>query len=505
MSRQSMYLCVCAVLVSCAGSVRAEVQPHNLFTEGAVLQQGMPVPVWGTGRDGEKVTVTFGRSRAATVVRDGRWLVRLPAMKASATAGTLTIQGDNRVEIKNVLVGEVWICSGQSNMQWPISASAEPEKVIAESADPGMRLFTVPRRATDVPLANVDARWVECGPRTTPDFSAVAYHFGRMLRKALKVPVGLISTNFGGTPAEAWTRREVLAADPELAPILERHIRAVEAFGAAYRQYLDAAAAWRPGAGERPRRPADPAESFQRPCGLYNAMIAPLIPYAIAGAIWYQGESNAGRAYEYRRLFPAMIRNWREDWGQGDFPFLYVQLAPFMRIQAEPMESAWAELREAQTMTLRLVPRTGMAVITDLGDEADIHPKRKAPVGERLALAALRIAYGKPIVYSGPMVAGHSIRGRVVTLRFTHVGGGLRPVGEPLTGFTVAGADRKWHNAQARVVGNTVRVWSDAVQRPVAVRFGWANYPVVNLRNAEGLPASPFRTDDWPGVTAPRR
>jgi sialate O-acetylesterase len=305
-----------------------------------------------------------------------------------------------------------------------------------------------------------------------PDFSAVAYFFGRDLQSKLGVPVGMIHTSYGGTPAEAWTSRAALEANADLKSLLAS-----------------------PPAG---------TQAFQRPTGLYNAMIHPLIPYAIKGAIWYQGESNAGRAYQYKTLFPTMIRNWRQDWGQGDFPFLFVQLAPFHKKVSQPGDSQWAELREAQRLTLKQVPATAMAVITDVGDEDDIHPQKKEPVGQRLALAALALAYGKDVEYSGPAYAGMEVRGHEIWLRFDHVDGGLVAMGDALEGFTIAGADQKFHPATAEIRGDKVVVSSPEVSQPVAVRYGWADYPVVNLANRAGLLASPFATDDFPWITAPK-
>jgi sialate O-acetylesterase len=441
-------------------------------------------------------------------------MVRLDPMEAGGPF-TLTIRGRNNVEVRDVLVGEVWVCSGQSNMQWPMKLSDMPEPdTIQKSSDPQMRLFTVPRRAADTPQSDVQARWEPCDPSTLPEFSAVAYFFGRRLRQELNVPVGLISSNYGGTPAEAWTSCAALRFDPVLRNLLDRQAQAAAAYPSrlaewrramdAHRQEADKA---RQEGREPPRPPAqpqDPAESPQRPGGLYNAMIAPLIPYAIRGVIWYQGESNAGEAWLYRRLFPAMIRNWRANWGQGDFPFLFVQLAPYTRIKPEPGDSKWAELREAQLLTALNVPNTAMAVITDLGDEDDIHPRRKAPVGERLALAALAKAYARKVEYSGPVYRKMQVEGSRVRLSFDHAEGGLVVHGDRLTGFAIAGGDGRFVNAEARVEGDQVIVWSPQVPRPAAVRFGWADYPVVNLYNRAGLPASPFRTDDFPMVTAPR-
>lgn len=449
-----------AVLALAASTAQAGVKPNNLFTDGAVLQRGVKVPVWGTGRPGEKVTVEFqGQEVSTTADKDGTWRVELAPMEAGGPS-ELSIHGDYEVEIKDVLVGEVWICSGQSNMQWSVKASADPEATIASAGDPKLHLFTVPRAPADQPLKEVVSRWEPCTKETVPEFSAVAYAFGRELRKALGVPVGLINTSYGGTPAEAWTSRPVLESNE------------------AFKSILD-----------------NPGKGPHAPAGLYNAMIAPLVPYAIQGAIWYQGESNASRAAQYRTLFPAMIKTWRDAWGQGEFPFLFVQLAPFMAIKSEPSESHWAELREAQLMTLSASPRTGMAVITDLGDEKDIHPKQKQPVGARLALAARALAHKEDIVYSGPIFKEMKVEDGKAALTFSHLGGGLMAKVGDLKGFTVAGPDGKFVNAKAEIQGDKVIVSAEGISEPKAVRFGWADYPVVNLYNEEGLPASPFRTD----------
>jgi sialate O-acetylesterase len=327
----------------------------------------------------------------------------------------------------------------------------------------------------------------------------VAWFFGHELRRALKVPVGLINSSVGGTPAEAWTSSAALEADPELKGILERYAEQVKNYdpAAAAAQHERAlerhqqAVAKAKAAGEKPpqapRRPADPRKANVRPCGLYNAMIAPLQPYAIAGAIWYQGESNSGRAAEYRKLFPAMIQNWRQAWGQGEFPFLFVQIAPHERMTPE--------IREAQLVTWQKVPRTAMAVIIDIGNEKDIHPTQKEPVGARLALAARAIAYGEKIEYSGPVYASMKVEGDRAILSFTHIGDGLLAKDGDLRGFTVAGADGSFVPAKAVIDGDKVAVASPEVTTPVAVRYGWANTPDVNLFNKEGLPATPFRTD----------
>lgn len=510
--RKSLFLSIALALLIGAAAPAA-VKPNNLFSNGAVLQQGQPVPVWGTAGGNEKVTVEFQNQKVSTTAKDGQWRIQLKPLHAGGPY-TMTIRGEDTVTVENILVGEVWVCSGQSNMEWSLSASANAQEHITNAKDPQLRLFTVPRAASDKPVGEVNARWQEAGPDTVPKFSAVGYFFGRDLRKARKVPVGLIHSSVGGTPAEAWTNRTTLEANPDFKSILNSYDQAVANYPKAMEKYKEAmekhkemVAQAKAEGKQPPRAPGLPygPESLTRPSGLYNAMIRPLQPYAIRGAIWYQGESNAGRAYQYRTLFPAMIRNWRSDWGQGDFTFLFVQLAPFKKIEPEPQESDWAELREAQFLTTRAVPHTGMAVITDVGEENDIHPKKKEPVGARLALLARGIAYGERITYEGPIYDTMKVEGNRVVLKFKHTSGDLMAVGGELKGFAVAGEDRKFVNAQAKIEGHNVIVSSPQVARPVAVRYGWANYPVVNLANKEGLYASPFRTDDFPMVTMPKQ
>jgi len=494
-------------------TAQAAVKPHALFTEHMVLQQGRDVFVWGTADPGERVTVRIQNQEvAATAGDDGKWQVRLKPLTVGGPY-ELTIAGTNSITLKDVLVGEVWVASGQSNMQWPVNRSADAEKNIAESANPQMRLFTVPRIATKDPQDNVDAAWQTCGPESVPEFSAVAYFFGRALQQQLKVPVGLINTSYGGTPAEAWTSRQKLAATSDLQAMVTADDQLMAAYPEAQKKYEEALKQWEVAAKaakdagqkepDKPQPPVGPGHPH-RPTGLYNAMIHPLLPYAIRGAIWYQGESNAGRAYQYRTLFPAMIASWREAWGQDEFPFLFVQLAPFMKIVDQPGDSAWAELREAQLLTTTSTPNTAMAVITDVGDEADIHPQKKQPVGERLALAARALAYGEKIEYSGPTFDKQQVDGSKIVLNFKHVGEGLEAKEGALKGFAIAGSDRVFKNAQAEIQGETVVVSSPEVPQPVAVRYGWANFPLGNLWNKNGLPASPFRTDDFPLTTKPQ-
>jgi sialate O-acetylesterase len=519
-------LAALAILLSpIVGIAGAAVTPHPLFSEGAVIQRGKPVPVWGTASPGEKVTVKLQDQQATTTASDGKWSVTLQPLQAGGPL-TMVITGDKTpapVELKDVLVGEVWICSGQSNMAMTLKTTDGADEAIAASNDPMLRLFTVPRgtsqaERTDMSAANFTIKagrdaWKPAGPDSVPSFSAVAYYFGRDLRKALGVPVGLIHTSVGGTPAEAWTRRAALEAEPALANVFEADARAMadypqalERFKVAQETHKKAVAEAKEKGEKPPQAPRPPAgpNSTGRPAVLYNAMVAPLVPYAIEGAIWYQGESNAGRAYQYQTLLSSMIKSWRGAWNQGDFPFLIVQLAPYMKIVTEPGESAWAELREAQLKTTKSVPNTALAVITDVGEENDVHPKKKAPVGARLALAARAIAYGeKNLEYSGPEYLGMEVKDGKAVLRLSHVGAGLVSRGGALKGFSIAGDDRTFVNADAEIQGDTVIVQSPSVPNPVAVRYGWANYPLGNLWNNDGLPASPFRTDEFPLSTRP--
>lgn len=503
-----MVLCLCL-----GGSPFADVKPHTLISENMVLQRGMPVPIWGTADDGEEVTLQFQDQYLTTKAKDGKWEFVLENVKPGGPF-QLTLQGKNLVVINNVMVGDVWICSGQSNMQWPVAASNNADIEIAYSDFPGIRLLTVPRQVAGAPQETFEGEWKVCGPDTVASFSAVGYFFGRELHQTLDVPIGLIHSSWGGTPAESWTSKSVLMKHEILKPIVHRWQRDLENFKERLEslegEYLEwkekAAAAEAEGkpVPPMPSVPNDPRRHHWRPSGLFNAMISPLLDYPIKGAIWYQGESNAARAYQYRTLFPAMIKNWRDAWDQGDFPFLFVQLANFISTPRQH-EEAWAELREAQTEALSL-PNTGMAVTIDIGDPNDIHPRNKQDVGKRLALAAQAIAYGQDVVYSGPIYDSMNIEGDMIRIRFKHVDGGLTTKdGEELRGFTIAGEDQEFKTAQAMIDRDTVIVSSAWVSDPVAVRYSWKDNPNGNLFNEEGLPASPFRTDDWPGVTVNER
>lgn len=494
---------------------QAEVKLHNLFTEGAVLQREKKVPVWGTARSGEQVIVEIAGQRVSTTAENDRWIAYLKPLKAGGPY-TLKVQGDNLVEVKNIYAGEVFVCSGQSNMEWPLIAAENGASAVADANDPDLHLFNVPKTVSFEPLREVNTKWTPCNPETAKGFSAVGYYFGRMLRQKLKVPVGLIESAWGGTPAEAWTSRDALRAKTELDKMVvaQDAYRKVypglkEAYDRDLQKYqkdLERSRAENTPEPKKPQEPGNPLNPWA-PSSLYNGMIAPLLPYGIRGAIWYQGESNAGRAHQYGTLFPAMIQDWRDNWLQGDFAFYFVQLAPWA--PAEP--GTWPELRETQLLTLSKLKNTGMAVITDIGDKTDIHPRKKQPVGERLALWGLAKIYGLPVEYSGPQFENVEFKDDKAYISFSHVANGLSTAGdgtqghiEQVLGFEVMGPEGRYYHAQARIEGNKVVAWSKEVPAPVAVRYGWENYPVVNLFNRAGLPASPFRTDDLPYITKGR-
>ena len=513
---------------------QAEVRLHHLFTDHMVLQRDKAVPVWGWADDGEEVTVEFRGRTERTRARHGRWQVKLGKLHAGGP-DDLKVTGRNQLVVHDVLVGEVWIASGQSNMEWPMRASDNPLPDIVGASNPQLRLFTVPKLKSLTPVNDVEASWQETGPTSVTNFSAVAYYFGRYLQNELRVPVGIIHTSWGGSPAEVWMSDRVLLGDRTYKrEILDTHTEQMRGYTEAKAKFEEEQAeAKQAGRAFDKKAPDAP---YWRPTELYNGMIAPLLPCAIQGAIWYQGESNADRAHQYRNLFADMIRNWRTDWDQGEFTFLLVQLAPFKEIKDQPAESTWAELREAQTLATQRLKNVGMAVITDVGDEKDIHPRWKRPVGERLGQAARHIAYGQEVLPSGPVFRKLAVKGHNAIVHFDNVGQGLfggprsdirsRPVTTqqaaltynlqtgtletPLVGFSIAGADRKFVWADAKIVGDTVVVSSPQVPKPAAVRFGWADFPVVNLFGRPGpglppLPASPFRSDDWSMITAPKK
>jgi len=494
-----------------AAPALAQVQPASVFSDHMVLQRNKPIAVWGTATAGEKVTLTLDTLTAtATADQDGRWLAHLDAHAAGGPF-TLQLEGKNKVTINDVLLGDVWVCSGQSNMSWTVERHKDSLAAVTDAKDVQLRLLTVPRAANAKPQLSTKAKWQTASPETLRKFSAVAYGFGRHLRQHVNVPIGLVHNSWGGTRAEAWTREAMLKKHDVLEPILsrwdvtyKRYPRAKKRFDEALSQWQAKAKLARAAGKKPPRKPGPPLGPDHRhaPARLFHGMVTPLLPMSIRGVIWYQGEANALRAYQYRTLFPALIRDWRDAFGQGQLPFLFVQLASFGAKTTHP--HTWPELREAQTMTLDL-PNTGMACTIDLGLEKNIHPPHKLEVGRRLALWALAGTYGQDVVPSGPLYAHHTIEGDQVRISFEHVGKGLTCKGDTLTGFEIATADGKFLPATAKIDGDTVVVSHPGMKAPRHVRYAWLNWPAYSLFNADGLPASSFRTDQRTGVTAEAR
>ena len=544
-----------------AGAAFAEVRLPNIFGDGMILQRDMAVPVWGWATAGEKVTVSFGgQEKSATADASGKWMVRLDAMPASRSPQEMTVAGRNTLTLKDALVGEVWLCGGQSNMEMAVRGCFNFEAESAAATNSAIRQIKVGLSCAAAPKDDLDAstgKWTVCSPETVGRFTAAGYFFAREIAKELDVPVGLINDNWGGTRIEPWTPPEgfrLEASVPQIGEIsrtVDSWNPATEIGREALRQYLAKLKEWIPAAEAAlaaeqmpPPAPKSPGPDLvnSTPTVLFNAMIAPVVPYAIRGALWYQGESNGDEGVTYLHKMKALIGSWRRLWGEGDFPFYYVQLAAWQR--SDPDKPAggdgWARLREAQLQALA-IPNTVMSVTIDIGDAADnIHPKNKQDVGRRLALWALARTYGKNIEFSGPLYKSHVIEGDKVRIVFDHAAGGLiageknglAPVKEVMDGklkwFAIAGQDKVWHWADAVIDGQTVLVSSSKVPEPVAVRYAFAMNPEgpngdrqydavssskvpapvvlryelmnpegANLYNKEGLPASPFRTDDW--------
>jgi sialate O-acetylesterase len=489
------------------GSFRleADVKMPALFGDHMVLQQETKVPVWGKADPGEKVTVTAGdHSGSATTDASGKWRVDLPPFAPGAPPLTVTVSGKSSITFKDVLIGDVWLASGQSNMEFAMArygdfpadnsgyAGGVPDAKhdIDNSADPEMRLFHVVHHMAFDPADDLVGEWELCKPESVELFSAVAYYFGKNLRENLHRPIGLIESCYGGTTSQPWTSLAGLQKDPPFQDELNNL------------------------SNIRKGNPDGKNIERHTPTVLFNGMIAPLIPYAMKGVIWYQGEDNGGNPLPYRTLFPRLITDWREKWGQGDFPFFWVQLAGWGG-NGGPAGNNWPLLREAQAMALSL-PHTGMATAIDVGDTYDIHPIDKADVGARLALTARHVAYGQDVIDQGPVYDKMAVNGNAIRVSFTQLGGGLK-IGSPprkplneaptpttdLLGFVIAGADRKFVQAQAKIDGDGVVVSSPEVPNPVAVRYWWAHSTQANLYSNDGLPALPFRSDDWNDVVSP--
>ncbi len=466
------FLVAMAMVFAGGASAWAELKLPAIFSDHMVLQREKPIPVWGWDEPGTEVTVTLGdQSVKAQADAQGRWKATLPARVAGGPL-ELTVKGTSEKAFRDVLIGEVWICSGQSNMEWPVAAAMNAKEEIASANYPRIRHIKIPHTPAATPQDDVKtAGWQVCSPKTVGGFTAVGYFYGRNLLQQLDCPIGLIGSNWGGTRIEPWTPPVGFQSVPALKEIADK---------------LD----------EYPTRRPNGSIVHQSPLALYNGMIHPLIPYAVRGAIWYQGESNNGEGMLYYEKMKALISGWRKVWNEPELPFYYVQLAPFRYGRRSPLDlpGIW----EAQLKTLS-VPHTGMAVTVDIGNVKDIHPRNKQEVGRRLALWALAKTYGKPIaVYSGPLYRKMKVEGNKIRIFFDHTGSGLASRdGKPLTWFTIAGADKKFVEAKAVIDGDTVVVSSEEVAKPVAVRFGWHDTAEPNLSNKEGLPASPFRTDQW--------
>jgi len=511
----------------------ADVTLPPLISDNMLLQRS-EAAVWGKADPGEAVTVKLGATVAKTTAgQDGNWRVKLEGLQPGI-AGDMTVSGKNNLTVQNVAVGDVWVCSGQSNMEMPLTAAGGKygwnsnrgvlnfEQEIAAANFPKIRMFTVPEKASETPLEEVVGKWEVCSPENVPHWSATGYFFGRQLHQDLGLPIGLIHASWGGTPAQAWTPTDVLQGDPDFkTAYYDKRQAELANYPAAKEKYdketlpawqaaADAAkAAGSPTPRGRPRPPTGPGMGGTA-SALYNAMIFGATKYPIKGAIWYQGESNAGDAVRYRRLLPSMITSWRKAWGQGDFPFYIVQIANYMAPRTEPADSNWANLRDAQRLTSLNLSNTGMAVTIDIGHEKDVHPANKQEVGRRLALAAEAKTYGKDIVFSGPAFDTAKFEGANATITFrpgTALGLASKD-GGPVKGFAIAGADKKFVWADTQIdTGKSkepvIVLTAPGVAQPVAVRYAWANNPDVNLINKAGLPAVPFRTDDWPQIEPP--
>jgi len=492
-----------ALYLALAAHARADIKLPGLFTNGAVLQRDRPVPVWGWADPDEVVTVTIDKEQhKTTATAAGKWQVKLSPRPAGGPY-TLTIAGKNTIALADVLFGEVWLCAGQSNMAWVVANSRDGKQAIAESTNPSLRLFVHSELPTpaEEPASACAGAWAAANPKTTIRASAVAYFFGRQLQQDLQVPVGLIYYACGASVIESWTSRVGLEKDEEdFGPIIEGNKQKVKDYPRRLEEYKAklAEAATRP--NQPPLRAPRNPNGANAPFTLFNGMIHPLIPYALRGVVWYQGESNTDRSEQYRRLLPALIRDWRTHWGQGDFPFLIVQIPNFDN------NKGWAELREAQLFTAQRVANTGLVVTIDIGEAHQPHPANKREVGYRLSLLARALVYGQKLVYSGPIYESMKIQTDKVRLTFTHIGSGLVAKDGPLSHLEISGEDRQFVPATAVIAGDTVVVSSAKVARPVAVRYAWSDNPEgCNLFNKEGLPASPFRTDNWPGITTGKK
>lgn len=499
---------VSGLLVATAATLPGDVRLPAILSDHMVLQAGLPVSVWGWADPAEEVTVSIGGRTERTVANAaGKWEVKLPALEQTPAPATLTVSGRNTLKVEDVLIGEVWLGSGQSNMQLPVSRSKDFPKEKVNARFPAIRMFTVGSRASEKPGDDVKGSWEVCSPETVARFSATLYFFGREVHQHLRVPVGLVNVSWGGTPIQSWMPLDSLKASPNHDALMERKKQEIAAWPERSRQIQAAIRAWEEEAAKgtksnmrmKPGNPGPPDSVHYLPGRLYNGMIHPLIGYRMRGVLWYQGEANArdgatGAAF-YADLQPRLFASWRSAWGVPDLPFLFVQL-PNYDDAIDPTKVSWAYFREAQSRALS-VSNTGMAVTIDLGEAGDIHPKNKQDVGHRLASIALADVYHLDMPSRGPVFHQKTLEGGEVRLSFSHSEGGLMARGNEVSGFLIAGADREWYPAAARVEGGDIVVSSPKIRTPVEVRYGWANNPECNIYNRAGLPLVPFRTDSW--------
>lgn len=503
-------LAIFAALALTFATLAANATPvlAPLFRDGAVLQREKTVPVWGLADPGEKITINFASQTAsATADASGRWLVLLPAMPASAEPTEMTVTGNAAVTVRDILVGEVWLSSGQSNMQMTVDEAANPQEEIAAADYPLIRYFDTTRTTAAAPASDVAGNWSVCSPATAGKFSAAAYYFGRELHRKLGVPVGLVNSSWGATTIEPWISLEAHMHNHAWSAVRARAADGMKTLEREKNGYDETLAAWeknkqraaKNGDAFTQPKPRDPQDLYNRrhPAGIFNGMIAPLIPYALRGILWYQGESNTDRPQEYRTLFPTLIRQWRADFAQGDLPFYYVQLAGHA-FKGDANGTQLAAIRNAQQSALAL-SNVAQALATDIGDIEDVHPKNKQELGRRLALIALARDYGRAGEYIGPTFCNMSFTGSATRIRFDHADGlHLKNLAAsaPVTGFELAGKDGKFHPAFARIEGAEVVLTAPQVAAPAAVRYAWRNFPAMSLYNGANLPAPPFCTDN---------
>ena len=504
-------------------AAQAELKLPAIIGDNMVLQQKQTNPIWGWDTPGTKVTVKFGaQTKSVEADAKGKWTVKLDPVPASAQPATMSIQGTTSREVKNILVGEVWLCSGQSNMGFTVGRTRDADVEMLASKYPNIRLISVPNVGTQEIQDDFKGQWESATPESVKEFTSVGFFYGRLLHQMLDVPVGLIDNAWGGSACEAWVRRDVLEKDARFKDLMaswkkEEAAFTPELFEKQKAEHAEKLKAWNQARIQAakdkkfftqaaPRPPQNRMTGQHRPGNLYAGCLHPVIGYGIKGAIWYQGESNSARALEYSYLFPLMIQHWRDEWKSGDFPFYWVQLADYKAEVTEPGDSDWAELRESQTKTQQVIKNGGQAVIIDIGEGKDIHPTNKRDVAERLARWALAKDYGIKIPYRSPEFKGAAFEGNKAIVSLDTFGSSLQTFDVmEARGFAVCGEDKKWAWADARIVGpDRVEVMSKTVAKPVAVRYAWSDNPVCNLFSKEWLPVTPFRSDHFPMITDPK-